>query len=318
MKKLTKLLCFLTLLASCSNSKNEGPRTIVDFSKPDDYYRKSKCDEGHKIKKGPLVKVVPIKRSKVSRKISSVNDLMDMAGSKNCPDLTQQEIKDLYRTTEILEGSLEDPRDYSKRSGGLQNYINDVGVVEKFSASEMITPHRPAKAKACGYNSGLLPSQCRWMSGAVQGLMAGKMREVINDGDIFGPRGITLRNWWRPKCYNDAVGGASQSDHIQARGFDLDFPSPKDRAKAQKWLCELYKSEKPFNMQVGIGCQTIHIGLGSPKNMRSRFGPDGSRFWTYGSLQSCSIKRLAGDDCWQVKGNQKRIHTNERGYRGGL
>jgi hypothetical protein len=241
-----------------------------------------------------------------------------MAGTKSCPDLTKQEIRDLDRTANLLNGSLDDPRDYRKSGEGFQAYIDDVGVISRFTASEMISPHRPHHARACGYKNGLLPNRCRWMSGAVQGLVAGKLREEINNGDPYGPKSITLRNWWRPRCYNDRVGGAGQSDHIQARGFDLDFPTAKDRAKAQKYLCELYKREKPFNMQVGIGCQTIHIGLGSPKNMRGRFGPDGSRFWTYGSLRNCGIKRLNGDDCWQVKGNQKRIHTDERGYRGGL
>ncbi len=324
MKKLnqtTPILLLLLLSFACSNSKNEGPRTIVDFPKPDDYYRHGECDEGHGKGKDLIVVKAPVKmkeKVKSSRGISSVRDLLDMAGSKSCPDLTQQEIRDLDRTARLLNGSLDDPRDFSKSNEGLQNYINDVGVIEKFSASEMISPHRPHQARACDYKNGLLPAQCRWMSGAVQGLVAGKMREVINDGDAYGSKSITLRNWWRPRCYNEKVGGASQSDHIQARGFDLDFPTPKDRAKAQKYLCELYKREKPFNMQVGIGCQTIHIGLGSPKNMRGRFGPDGSRFWTYGSLQRCGLKRLQGDDCWQVKDNQKRIHTDERGYRGGL
>ncbi|MCF8060211.1 MAG: hypothetical protein K9K67_13000 [Bacteriovoracaceae bacterium] len=320
MKKL-KLLTLSFLLTSCSNSKLDGPRQVVDFPKEDDYYQKSECDEGHKKKSKKLVIIGPVKKpfeTKPDRKISSISDLMAMAGSSQCPDLTNQEITDLKRTADLLDGSLDDPRDYSKSGAGLQNYINDVGVPSKFSAAEMISPHRPASARACGYSDGLLPPQCRWMSGAVQGLVAAKMREVINNGDVYGPKSITLRNWWRPTCYNEKVGGAGRSDHIQARGFDLDFPTPNDRAKAQKWLCELYKREKPFNMQVGIGCQTIHIGLGSPKNMKNSFGPDGSRFWTYGSLKSCSVKRLSGDDCWQVKGNQKRIHSDERDYRGGL
>lgn len=320
MKNLTLSLLILLFTLSCSNSKQGvGPEVVIDTPKGADYYQQSECDEGHKHGSKDLIVVgPPAKKDKASRKVSSVRDLLDMAGSSKCPDLTQQEIRDLDRTAQILNGSLDDPRDYRSSNEGFQAYIDDVGVISRFTASEMVSPHRPHHAQACGYSDGLLPAQCRWMSGAVQGLVAGKLREVINDGDPYGPKSITLRNWWRPKCYNDRVGGASRSDHIQARGFDLDFPSARDRAKAQRYLCELYKREKPFNMQVGIGCQTIHIGLGSPKNMRGRFGPDGSRYWTYRSLQKCGLKRLSGDDCWKVNGNQKRIYTDERGYSDGL
>jgi hypothetical protein len=173
----------------------------------------------------------------------------------------------------------------------------------------MITPHRPAVAIKCGYKK-LLPARCRWSSAAVQGLIASKLREVVNDGDPYGKNSITLRNWWRPKCYNKSVGGANRSDHVQARGFDLDFKTPKQRAKAQKYLCKLYK-EKKFSLQVGIGCITLHVGVGSPKRF-SNFPSDGARFWTYGSLQSCKVKRISGDDCWRIDSKgQKYIHTDK-------
>jgi hypothetical protein len=243
--------------------------------------------------------------------------MKSMVASQKCPDLSRDELIVLRESADRFDGSFVNPLDFEKNDDGFQAYIDASGVIDKFSAEEMIRPHRPGTARACGYKKGLLPPRCRWVSGAVQGLLAGKMRAVINDGDPYGPKRITLRNWWRPKCYNEKVGGAGSSDHIQARGFDLDFSSPKDRATAQRYLCEVYKREN-FSLQVGIGCQTLHIGMGSPKRM-AKFGPDGSRFWTYGSLQKCAIKRLPDDDCWKVnRRGHKRVHTFEKSYSGGL
>jgi hypothetical protein len=298
---------------------------ITDNPKPRSYYEKSVCDETGYVshaKSGFAHTFAPDKATKrkvasSKRTIASIKEMRSMIKSKNCPDLTRDELIVLRESAERFDGSFVNPIDFSKTTEGYQAYIDQVGVIDKFSAEEMVRPHRPQHAKTCGYESGLLPPRCRWVSGAVQGLLAGKLRAVINDGDPHGPKRITLRNWWRPKCYNEKVGGAEFSDHRQARGFDLDFSSPKDRATAQKYLCELYKREK-FNLQVGIGCQTLHIGMGSPKRM-AKFGPDGSRFWTYGSLQSCGLKRLAEDDCWRVNGSgNKRIHTTDSSYSGGL
>ena len=136
----------------------------------------------------------------------------------------------------------------------------------------------------------------------IQAIIAGKMRDIIDDS-------IAIRNWWRPECYNKAVGGAKRSDHLKARGFDLDFRTAKQRARAQLFLCQLYK-KKPFNLQVGIGCKTLHIGVGSPKRF-PQFPSDGSRYWTYGSLGRCSLKRLPEDKCWRIYQGKKSIFDPE-------
>lgn len=307
---------------SSEQLKDEG-KVVVDIERPDSYYSNShscKVTHNHNISKKVLNLNLTHRHKDISlkeRRPSSAKSLYKIAKSKACPDLTSGEIDDLKILVDRLGGrDLYDPTDYEDSAQGLQNYIDDVGVIDKFSAAEMISPNHPGHAQTCGYKV-LLPPQCRWATGAAQGLVASKLREVINNGDPYGPKKMALRNWYRPKCYNSKVGGASKSDHIQARGFDLDFETPQDRAKAQKYLCQMYK-KKNFNLQVGIGCQTLHVGIGSPKRMAA-YGPDGSRFWTYGSLQRCSLKRISGDDCWLVNSNgHKRIHTNAKSYSGGL
>ncbi|MAF77805.1 MAG: hypothetical protein CME60_06550 [Halobacteriovoraceae bacterium] len=319
------------IMSSCSlyehdNSTEQlkaGSHKIVDRERPDSYYVNShSCKVTHD--SSVPKKVVNLNLTHKHRNIdfekrspSSVKSLYKMAKTAACPDLTTGEIDDLKTLVDRLDGrDLYDPTNYEDSAQGLQNYIDDVGVIDKFSAAELISPNHPGHAQTCGFKT-LLPPQCRWAAGAAQGLVASKLREVINDGDPYGAKKITLRNWYRPRCYNSKVGGASASDHIQARGFDLDFETPDDRAKAQKYLCQMYKKKK-FNLQVGIGCQTLHVGIGSPKRL-SAYGPDGSRFWTYGSLQRCSLKRVSGDDCWLVNRNgHKRIHTDAKSYSGGL
>jgi hypothetical protein len=325
MKKLVYVVLAFTI--SCSNSDTrESVLNVTDNPKPRSYYEKSSCDQTGYVKHKEVhvdhsnSRVFDPSTRKVAsneRVISSIDEMRSMIKSSKCPDLTRDELIVLRESADRFDGSFINPLDYPKSEDGFQSYIDATGVIDKFSAEEMIRPHRPAHARACGYKNGLLPARCRWASGAVQGLLAGKLRAVINDGDPYGPKRITLRNWWRPQCYNKRVGGAEFSDHRQARGFDLDFSSPRDRATAQRYLCQLYKREK-FSLQVGIGCQTLHIGMGSPKRM-AKFGPDGSRFWTYGSLQKCGLKRLPDDDCWKVSGNgNKRIYTTNKSYSGGL
>ncbi len=316
MKKLNLNTLILPLfLISCSNTFNKSEnveKLAAGQSSSKHQYEDHICDDHEPGYKKPLV-FIPKKKIEPKRNIASASDLYDMAGSRSCPDLTKGELDDLEEAARRLGGDLIDPQDYGKTGSDFQAYLDQSGVIGKFSASEMISPHRPGHARACGHKV-LLPAKCRWPSGAIQGLLAGKLREVINDGDAYGSIGITLRNWYRPLCYNKKVGGARSSDHIQARGFDLDFSTPRQRAKAQKYLCELYKS-KPFSLQVGIGCQTLHIGVGSPKRLRNH-AKNGSRFWTYGSLNNCPIKRLKGDDCWLTNdGWNKRIYTGSSGWK---
>lgn len=244
------------------------------------------------------------------RSIASLQELVPLLGSNGCEDMNRQELDDVIDLMTRLGGRVQNPMDFSETVSGLQEFLDEVGVSPRFSAQEMITPNNMAVARRCGFQQ-LLPKRCRWISAAVQGLLASELRAEINNGDMNGSSSITLRNWWRPQCYNRGVGGAGSSDHMQARGFDLDFATPQQRAQAQNLLCTMYK-ENPFSLQVGIGCNTLHIGVGSPKRLR-QYPDDGSRFWTYGSLQSCPIKRLSTDDCWQVERGSGKLHIHALG-----
>ncbi|MDD0851504.1 hypothetical protein HBN50_00285 [Halobacteriovorax sp. GB3] len=246
--------------------------------------------------------------------LKNVENKREVASSQdfpNCEDQTEQEREELDRIISKTSGVVVDANDYKSSIEGFQDFLSDSGVSKKFSAREMVKPFSSSAAKSCGLET-LLPNRCRWKSAAAQALVAMKLREVINDDRPNGKKGIFLRNWWRPNCYNKAVSGASTSDHRNARGFDLDFKSVEDRMKAQKYLCEMYKEMSPLSLQVGIGCQTIHLGIGSPKRLPN-YPADGSRFWKYGSLNRCDQKRIEGDDCWRFSGEEKKlfIHTNK-------
>lgn len=229
----------------------------------------------------------------------------------SCEDQTEEELSNLDSMILKFDGKIINAEDYEHSISGLQRFIEDSGLIKYFSAREMVRANSQSIAKSCHYIS-LLPSRCRWKSAVAQGLLAVELRKEINKNSDANS-GISLRNWWRPACYNSKVGGAKSSDHIQARGFDLDFKTPRQRAIAQAYLCKMYKEGNPLSLQVGIGCQTLHVGVGSPKRL-SRYPGDGSRFWKYGSLRNCSIKRISADDCWkQGRDGKLYIHTENGG-----
>jgi len=170
-------------------------------------------------------------------------------------------------------------KNFKRTETGFQNYLNQMGI-KYFSSKEIATPHSENDAEKCGIEN-LLPPQCAWKNGGALLSIFEKLRETVKAPIIF-------RNWWRPTCYNSLVEGAKASDHLLAKSMDIDFKSPKDRAIAQKLICnELWK--KGENIQVGIGCNSLHVGLQSPR---------GKRFWVYGSMQGCPVKSL--DKCWDL------------------
>lgn len=311
------LLTIAALAASCTHTAPlEDKPLVIDSPKTAEYYRENDhelCSENHSfVKHKSSVDWVNFnkepKKEEQSREISSEESLLELAGSEGCKDITELEIKEVSETITRLGGKLVDPMEYTANVEGLAKYMAKVGVDPYFNAEEMITPYNSSVAKKCG-NDDLLPPRCRWLSGAVQGMIATKIYEFVNDKSN-SKKEIILRNWWRPSCYNRGVDGATTSDHIQARGFDLDFRTSQDRARAQNFVCQMYK-DKPFNLQVGIGCNTLHVGVGSPKRMEN-FPKDGSRFWTYGSLDGCEVKRLKTDDCFVMdKKGHKYLHSDD-------
>ena len=188
-------------------------------------------------------------------------------------------------------GTVVDAFAYSDDLAGFQMYLDDVGV-QYTSAAEIAEPYNVSAATMCGYSI-LLPSRDQWEKAAALGLFTDVLTELVGEP-------IFMRNWWRPPCYNDAVGGAPGGDHPDADAVDLDFASATSRSIAQEFLCTMYWNEDivgpeeiapganldpRLNMSVGLGGVTIHLGV---------LSAGGRRFWYYDSY---SAEPNSGD-CW--------------------
>ncbi len=182
-----------------------------------------------------------------------------------------------------LGGDPVDPFDFGPDLDSFQLYLNAVGV-QHVSAEEIVKPHNAGAAAGCGLSI-LLPGRDHWKKIGALALFTDELRDLVGEP-------VHLRNWWRPPCYNSAVGGAAGGDHPPGDAVDLDFLSPTSRAMAQKHLCETYWQQdilKPseiapgsnvdprLNMSVGLGGVSIHLGVLSEK---------GRRKWKYTSYSS--------------------------------
>ena len=216
-----------------------------------------------------------------------------------CSELRSGENQRLKNIITQFGGTLKDPYSYPDTTIGFGQFISDSGVVD-FSGRELVELppadssdtfelSRRRDALSCGLRN-LMPPPCRWYQAAALFLvMQSIQREVgIQVGKI--------RHWYRPDCYNRARGGARSSDHRQARAIDFDFTYPIDRRKSQERLCHYFWKNKNLNIQVGRGCQTLHVGFESPR---------GRRTWTYASLfnQSCRPQQAPDDACRWVTGS---------------
>ena len=188
-------------------------------------------------------------------------------------------------------GNNADPTQFPLTQDGFQAYLDAVGVTY-FAAWEYVIPNNQTVATNCGYTI-LLPDHSQWPKAAALGLLADQLRALVNEP-------VTLRNWWRPPCYNNGVGGAPGGDHPDADALDLDFRSNRSRADAQRYLCENYWAQdllQPheiapgsnlnprLNMSVGLGGITIHLGL---------LSQNGRRFWQYASYTT----ETNSGNCW--------------------
>jgi hypothetical protein len=192
---------------------------------------------------------------------------------------------------EHFGGTVVDANDYGPDVDSFQMYLDDVGV-QHTTAEALTDPYNPSAATMCGYTI-LLPERDQWEKAAALGLFTDVLTELVGEP-------IFVRNWWRPDCYNEAVGGAAGGDHPPADAFDLDFASEESRALAQSFLCDVYWNEDivplenvdpssgldpRLNMSVGLGGITIHLGV---------LSEDGRRFWYYDSYTD----EPESGDCW--------------------
>jgi len=156
-------------------------------------------------------------------------------------------------------GSIVNPANYPVTPAGFQQYLDDSGV-QHFSATEMLTPHKPTVAGALGYDT-FLPPHAWWKRGAALALVADELRRLVGEP-------VKMRNWWRPAAYNERVDGAATSDHVTAHGVDLDYRSADSRRRAEARLRELFDTEEDLQFSLGLGNQTTHVGILSPGRKR--------------------------------------------------
>lgn len=192
---------------------------------------------------------------------------------------------------EHFGGTVVDALAYPDDLAGFQMYLDGVGV-QHTTAAEVAEPYNQTAATNCGYSI-LLPPRDQWEKAAALGLFTDVLTELTGEP-------IFMRNWWRPPCYNEAVGGAPTGDHPDADAVDLDFLSSTSRAIAQQWLCTSYWNEDivgpeeiapganldpRLNMSVGLGGVTIHLGV---------LSAGGRRHWYYDSYTA----EPNSGDCW--------------------
>lgn len=174
----------------------------------------------------------------------------------------------LDRAIRYFGGTPVDPDTYAVTEAGFDSYLSDVGV-EHFDADGFLTPHHAEVARQLGYDLFLPPAEW-WPRGAALGLLADRLRAEADEP-------VRLRNWWRPRRYNDDVASAVKSDHITAHGIDLDFPSGWGWSDAQfeavrRSLVEIDRDEPWLEMSRGAyepPSRALHVGLLSPRKGRS-------------------------------------------------
>lgn len=172
-------------------------------------------------------------------------------------------------------GRILNAANYPQTADGFRNFMKDSGVT-RFDPIQIITPPSKNIAKKCGITY-LLPDRSKWKNGAAIALWAQAIGQVAQEYPV-------ILNWYRNPCYNKAVGGASGSDHLQARSADLDFATEGARRRGQQWLCSFWNSS--LNMQVGLGGSVIHLGSQSPR---------GKRNWYYPTYKDSDLGRTCFD-----------------------
>ncbi len=160
-----------------------------------------------------------------------------------------------------------DSAEFALTENGFQAYLESAAV-NHFAAAEMIDPHESAVAASHGYTQ-FLPPHTWWPFGAALALLAAILRDEVGEA-------ITMRNWWRPRSYNDdkQVGGKPDSEHIGGYAVDLDYASASARELAEIYLRDLRVQEPWLELSLGLGNLSTHVGLFSPKR---------SRIWHYKS-----------------------------------
>ncbi len=165
---------------------------------------------------------------------------------------------------------------YSEGAQGFDRYLKDIGI-KNFRSREISRSANPKALKECGLVDLTPPKSC-WMRSATLLLLAEKIREGIESP-------LVIESHFRPTCYNEKIGGASQSDHKIAKALDLvplnkrKFSTAQRREfvrKVQNFICDELWFDPNLRLSAGFGEMRIHIGIDSPRQ-RAGLG----RVWTY-------------------------------------
>jgi hypothetical protein len=185
-------------------------------------------------------------------------------GASLCPAGTpsRRTGSDVYsRAIQELGGSVADPQRYPQTLAGFQAYLSASGV-KALTASELTRPNHPQIAARLGFTH-FLPPRNWWPRGASLALLVQKIGTQAQGQ-------IQVRNWWRPAAYNSnpVVGGAKNGDHPSANAFDIDYSSVNDRLRAESFLRALDRRCPWLGLSMGLGAQTTHVGIVSPRGHR--------------------------------------------------
>lgn len=176
-------------------------------------------------------------------------------------NLTTDSSDTYAKSIEQFGGKIANPLAFPETVAGFQAYLLESGV-HALSAVDLTKPNHINVAARLGF-SAFLPPRAWWPRGAALALLTQTMETATHAA-------AHVRNWWRPEAYNldPAVAGAKNGDHPTANAVDLDFNSTTDRMKAELYLRALDKRYPWMHLSLGLGAQSTHIGLGSPKGHR--------------------------------------------------
>lgn len=182
---------------------------------------------------------------------------------------------DVYaRSITELGGRVVDSAGYPETVAGFQQYLTASGATS-VTAAEMTRPNHPGVAAHFGFND-FLPPRSWWPRGVALALLTQAIEQRVHSA-------VHVRNWWRPAAYNadPAVGGAKAGDHPTANAVDLDYGSGSDRIIAEGFLRGLEARCPWMQLSLGLGAQTTHIGIGSPR---------GHREWHYAGWRPAPVR----------------------------
>jgi hypothetical protein len=169
---------------------------------------------------------------------------------------------DVYtRAIQQLGGVAVNAAAFPQTVDGFEAYLRASGVTT-VSAQELTTPNHPEVAARFGFQN-FLPPREWWTRGACLGLLAQEIRSKAS-----AP--VHIRNWWRPSAYNadPRVGGAQNGDHPTANALDLDYTTVADRMRVELFLRQIDTRYPWMGLSLGLGAQTTHVGIGSPRGHR--------------------------------------------------